>query len=155
VLWSPDSRKIATFQQDQRHVNDMYLVKTKVGAPDLQRWKYPLPEDDQVIKIYRVIVDAGSGKMTRLKVAADDHRSTLCDDIACTGSFDDNVWSADGRQLAFVSTSRDHNHARLQVADTESGDTRYVYEEVSPTQYESGRGAVNWKFLPESAEFIW
>jgi dipeptidyl aminopeptidase/acylaminoacyl peptidase len=155
VLWSPDSRKIATFQQDQRHVNDMYLVKTKVGAPDLQRWKYPLPEDDQVIKIYRVIVDAGSGKMTRLKVAADDHRSTLCDDIACTGSFDDNVWSADGRQLAFVSTSRDHKHARLQVADTESGDTRFVYEEVSPTQYESGRGAVNWKFLPESGEFIW
>ena len=36
LSWSPDSRKIATFQQDQRHVSDMYLVKTKVGSPELQ-----------------------------------------------------------------------------------------------------------------------
>ena len=32
LLWSPDSKKIATFQQDQRHVSDMYLVSTNVGA---------------------------------------------------------------------------------------------------------------------------
>ena len=29
VLWSPDSKKIATFQQDQRHVSDMTLVVTR------------------------------------------------------------------------------------------------------------------------------
>src|SRR5207245_1519197 len=28
VAWSPDSKKIATFQQDQRNVSDMYLVTT-------------------------------------------------------------------------------------------------------------------------------
>src|SRR5205807_6719375 len=31
LLWSPDSKKIATFQQDQRKVGEMYLVDTKVG----------------------------------------------------------------------------------------------------------------------------
>src|SRR5262249_41009877 len=41
VMWSPDSKKIATFQQDQRNVGDMYLVETKVGHPVLQTWKYP------------------------------------------------------------------------------------------------------------------
>ena len=46
LLWSPDSKKIATFQQDQRKVGDMYLVETKVGHPALQAWKYPLPGDD-------------------------------------------------------------------------------------------------------------
>lgn len=45
LLWSPDSKKIATFQQDQRHVSDMYLVSTNVGAPKLEAWKYPLPVD--------------------------------------------------------------------------------------------------------------
>ena len=45
LSWSPDSKKIATFQQDQRQVHDMYLVRTKVGAPELQAWKYPLPGD--------------------------------------------------------------------------------------------------------------
>jgi len=45
LLWSPDSKKIATFQQDQRNVGDMYLVRTKVGHPTLSAWKYPLPGD--------------------------------------------------------------------------------------------------------------
>ncbi|HIF22569.1 MAG TPA: hypothetical protein EYQ27_11845, partial [Gemmatimonadetes bacterium] len=43
LLWSPDSRKIATFQQDQRGVGEMYLVDTRVGHSTLQAWKYPLP----------------------------------------------------------------------------------------------------------------
>ena len=46
VVWSPDSKKIATFQQDQRGVGEMYLVSTQVGHPQLQAWKYPLPGDD-------------------------------------------------------------------------------------------------------------
>ena len=45
VMWSPDSKKIATFQQDQRDVGEMYLVSTKVGHPELKEWKYPLPGD--------------------------------------------------------------------------------------------------------------
>jgi hypothetical protein len=33
VVWSPDSKRIATFQQDQRGVGEMYLVSTQVGHP--------------------------------------------------------------------------------------------------------------------------
>ncbi len=33
LMWSPDSKKIATFQQDQRGAGEMYLVETKVGHP--------------------------------------------------------------------------------------------------------------------------
>jgi dipeptidyl-peptidase 4 len=43
LLWSQDSKKIASFKQDQRNVSTMYLIKTKVGAPELSEWKYPLP----------------------------------------------------------------------------------------------------------------
>ena len=57
LLWSPDSRKLATFQQDQRNVGDMYLVETKVGHPALQSWKYPLPGDDSIATIQRVVID--------------------------------------------------------------------------------------------------
>src|SRR5205823_2060631 len=66
VLWSPDSKKIATYQQDQRNSGDMYLVETKVGHPTLQAWKYPLPGDDNVTMIQRVIIDVPSAKVTRL-----------------------------------------------------------------------------------------
>jgi len=43
LVWSPDSRKIATFKHDSRGVGEMYLVETMVGHPILHAWKYPLP----------------------------------------------------------------------------------------------------------------
>lgn len=155
ALWSPDSKKVATFQQDQRHVKDMYLVRTKVGAPELEQWKYPLPGDSAIIKIQRIIIDVETGNIVRLKTPADDRRSTLCDDISCGGSFDDNEWSADSKTLAFVSTPRDHKKATLKIADAATGDVRVVFEETVATQYESGQGSINWKYLPATNEFIW
>jgi dipeptidyl aminopeptidase/acylaminoacyl peptidase len=85
----------------------------------------------------------------------DPHRSSVCDDVECNGPFEDVEWSADGRQLAFLSTSRDHKEAHLRVADTESGKVRQVLEEKVATYYESGNDAHNWRFLPASNEAIW
>lgn len=155
LKWSPDSKKIATFQQDQRHVSDMYLVSTNVGAPKLEAWKYPLPQDKEIIKIHRVIIEVDSPKVIRLKMNPDDRRSTLCDDISCDGSFTDVEWSADASKLAFVSSARDHKWAQLRVADAATGDVKDIFKETVATQYESGQGAVNWRYLPASNEFIW
>ena len=58
--WSPDSKRIATFQQDQRGVGEMYLVDTTVGHPTLKAWKYPLPGDSVVTTIQRVTIDLDS-----------------------------------------------------------------------------------------------
>lgn len=155
VLWSPGSTKVVTFQQDQRNVSDMYLATTNVGAPKLEAWKYPLPTDKEIIKIHRVIIDVDTAKIVRLKMTPDDRRGTLCDDIACDGDFGDNEWNAVGTKLAFVSSSRDHKSAKFRIADAATGDVRDVFEEVVPTQYESGQGAANWRYLPETNEAIW
>ena len=154
VKWSPDSKKIATFQQDQRAVSDMYLVTTNVGAPKLEQWKYPLP-GDPIITIQRVIVETETPRVIRLQMPPDPRRSTLCDDISCDGSLTDTEWSADSSKLAFVSSSRDHKQANLRVADAMSGEVRDVHEERVATQYESGQGAANWRYLPATNEFIW
>ncbi|WP_255702652.1 DPP IV N-terminal domain-containing protein [Antarcticibacterium sp. 1MA-6-2] len=155
VLWSPDSKKLATYQQDQRHVSDMYLVTTNVGEPKLQEWKYPLPTDEDIIKIERVIIEVDEPKVIRLKTPADPRRGTLCDDISCSGAFDDNQWNEDASKLMFVSTSRDHKEAKLKIADASTGEVKNVFEEVVATQYESGQGSINWKYLPASNEIIW
>jgi len=156
LLWSPDSRKIATFQQDQRGVGEMYLVNTTVGHPKLEAWKYPLPGDDVVTTIQRVVIDVDSKRVTRLKIAPDQHRSTLCDHVACRGSeWVDVQWSPDGSRLAFVSTSRDHKQERLREADAATGDVREVAEESVPTQYESGDGKANWQVLYKSNQYLW
>src|SRR5688500_5406237 len=89
LIWSPDSKKIATFQQDQRKVGEMYLVSTEVGHPRLEAWKYPLPGDTDVAMIHRVVIDADTGKVSRFKKGPDQHRSTLCDHIVCGGEWAD------------------------------------------------------------------
>lgn len=157
VEWSPDSKQIATFQQDQRKTGEMYLVSTRVGHPKLEKWKYPLVGDKDVTMIERVIIDVAAKKVTRLQMPPDQHRSSLCDDVSCgpEGGWDDVKWAADGKTLAFVSTSRDHKHEWFRIADTATGKVRTVFEEKVPTYYESGNGAVNWRYLPETHEAIW
>jgi dipeptidyl-peptidase-4 len=156
IAWSPDGKKIATFQQDQRGVGEMYLVPTAVGHPQLRAWKYPLPGDETITTIQRVVIDVADPHTVRLKMAADQHRSTLCDDVKCRGSeWADVQWSTDSQNVAFVSTSRDHKVEQLHVADAATGEIRDVLSESVPTFFESGNGRVNWHYLPDSNEIIW
>ena len=157
LLWSPDSKKIATFQQDQRKTGMMYLVSVTNRHPELDAWRYPFLGDKDVTMIERVVIDVPTGAMTRLKMPPDEHRSTLCDDVSCRGGagLDDVEFSADGKQMAFVSTSRDHKDEWLRVADTATGAVREVYHEHVPSYYESGQGKVNWHALFGTNEFLW
>ena len=157
LVWSPDSKKIATFQQDQRKDGEMYLVPVTNGHPQLQAWKYPLVGDKDVTMIERVIIDVDSPKVIRLKMPPDQHRSTICDDVSCRGGsgWDDVQWSEDGTHLAFVSTSRDHKQEWFRVADASTGDIREVMTETAPKFFESGNDKVNWKYLPKSNEILW
>jgi dipeptidyl aminopeptidase/acylaminoacyl peptidase len=133
----------------------MYLVTTNVGHPKLEEWKYPLPGDSNVIMIERVIINVDTPKVIRLKMTPDFHRGTLSDDISSSGTFDDVDWNADGSELAFVSTSRDHKIENFRIANTVTGEVRDVFTEKVPTQYESGQGAINWRYLPQTHEIIW
>lgn len=155
LAWSPDSKKIATFQHDGRGVSEMYLVHTQIGPPKLEAWKYPLPGDQKIFMIERVIIEVDAAKVTRLKMPADPHRSTLCDHVVCGGVWADVQWSEDGRQLAFVSSSRDHKEAKLRVADAATGAVRDVLEEKVATFFESGNGRINWRYLAGSNEVLW
>ncbi|KLD63795.1 S9 family peptidase [Dyella japonica] len=157
LVWSPDSRRIATFQQDQRKTGDMVIVGTNVGHPKVEKWKYPLVGDKDVTMIERVIVNVAARKVLRLKMEPDQHRSTLCDDVSCgrDGGWDDVQWAPDAGSLAFVSSSRDHKQAWFRVADVHNGDVRTVFNESVPTYYESGNGKVNWQYLPASHEVVW
>jgi dipeptidyl aminopeptidase/acylaminoacyl peptidase len=156
VSWSPDSKKIATFQQDQRGVGEMYLVETKVGHPVLQAWKYPLPGDKVVSMIERVVIHLEGPRVVRLKMPPDQHRSTFTDDIKTwDGGMEDVQWSPDGSHLVFVSTSRDHKEEVVRLADPETGDVRDIFEEKAETYFESGSDHANWRFLAPTNELVW
>ena len=157
LLWSPDSRKIATFRHDGRNVGEMYLYSTRVGHPELDSWKYPLPGDEHIFMIERLVIHLEpQPRLVRLNMPADAHRSTTSDHIAGSGGiFLDVEWSEDSNALAFVSSSRDHKIAQLRVADPDSGTVRDVFSESVATYYESGFNAANWRVLHERNEFLW
>lgn len=161
VTWSPDGRRIATFQHDGRGVRDMVLAGTNPGAPTLLQWKYPLPGDRVVFRIQRVIIDlgadgAGPPRVVRLQMPPDVHRSTVSDHVACRDGICDVQWYPDGSHLAFISSSRDHKDAWLRVADATTGEVREVLHEQNKTQVGDASLAVNlWRVLPATNELIW
>lgn len=157
LLWSPDSRKIATFQQDERTVGEMYAVETRVNHPVLQAWKYPLPGDSVIQMIHRVVIDLSGTvpRVVRLQLPPDPHRSTTCDHILCDGQFADVEWSSDGTRLLFVSSSRDHKRADVRVADAETGVVRNLFSEAVLTFFESGFDSRNWRVLWDLKEVLW
>ncbi|MDB4097890.1 S9 family peptidase [Flavobacteriaceae bacterium] len=156
LKWSPKSDKIATFRQDARGVGEMYLTTTNVGHPKLQAWKYALPGDEKIFEIERLIIDVKSKKIIKLKMKNDFQRSTTTDHIAGRGGeLLDAQWSEDSSKLAFISSSRDHKEAHLQIADSKTGIVRSIFKENVDTYYESGLRAENWRVLFDSNEFIW
>jgi dipeptidyl aminopeptidase/acylaminoacyl peptidase len=150
LSWSPDGRKIATQQQDERQVGDMYLVETPVngGHPVLRAWKYPLPGDPVVAMISRVVIDVDTGKITRLLDGPDFHRAMSEDNI----DMGEYLWSPDGTRLGYVSTDRFHKNSTAKLADTVSGEVRTLFTETEKTHVQT---RVQWQILWDSKEVIW
>ena len=156
VKWSSDSKKLTTFKHDGRNVGEMGIVSTAVGHPKIDVWKYPLPGDENIFKIHRVVIDVEQAKVTPLAMPADDHRSTITDHVAGRdGSLLDVDWSADSSHFAFVSSTRDHKTATLKMADATTGKVRTILSEVEESFFESGISGISWKYLDKSNEIIW
>ena len=112
-VWSPDSKKIATFQQDQRDVGEMYLVNTKVGHPDAAGLEVSAARrPDVVTMIQRVVIDVDAAKVVALEDGA---RPASLDALRRHRVPRRRVGRRPveprrDRSVAFVSTSRDHKH---------------------------------------------
>ena len=150
LSWSPDGKKIATQQQDERKVGDMYLVETPVngGHPVLRAWKYPLAGDPDVAMISRIVIDVETGKITRLLMAPDFHRA-MSEDNLDMGEY---LWSPDGTRLGFVSTDRYHKNSVAKLADTTTGEVRTLFTETEKTHVQT---RVQWQILWDTNEVLW
>ena len=145
VAWSPNSKLLVAFRQDQRKVKDMYTVVTRVGHPTLQVWPYPLPGDKHVFMMHPVVIDVATGKVVPLKMAPEQR----------LGSWSDVRWSPGEKTLALVSTSRNHQHEWFRVANAATGNVRTVFEYTAKDYYQGWYGRPDWQYLAKRAEAIW
>ena len=161
LVWSPDSKKIATFQQDQRKDGEMYLVSTNNGHPTLkdlevstrrrQGCHHDRARDHRSKR-------CGHSKGHSAEAAARSAPLYPCVTTsaaagAAAGTMSNGAKTA--KHLAFVSTSRDHKQEWLRVADAATGDIREVMGETVAKFYESGNDKVNWHYLPKSNDILW
>ena len=119
----------------------------------LERWREGLRERRTTNAAYRALVGVTGGVVLVAGIIAIPYPgpgwAIVFIGLAILAS--EFVWAhhtlkfAKGRShLAFVSTSRDHRHEVLRIADAATGAIRDVLEETAKTQFESGNGRVNW-----------
>jgi dipeptidyl aminopeptidase/acylaminoacyl peptidase len=160
LRWSPDSRRIATFRQDERDTPLMHRLETTEGRPTLHSRPYAVPgdADDEVPRLERMVINVDERTTTALDMAPDFLRASTCCGLLRDGALVDTEWSDDGDTLALLSTSRDYDTVTLRLADPETGTVRDVYQESDPPFFASAPsffGSPNWRVLHDSGEFLW
>ena len=144
LVWSPDSKKVATFQQDQRNVGEMYLVRHR-GRPSEARRRGSIRcrATTDVAMIQRVVIDVDAGEGVALQDGA---RSAPLDALRRRrlprGEWADVQWSPDGRQAGVrLHVARPQARASCAWRTRRPATIREVMEETVATFFESGNGA--------------
>jgi dienelactone hydrolase len=141
VVWAPDSSKILTYKIDYRDAGECYLVQScpldGSKRPRLHRYVYPLPGDTNVPKAEPVIINVRSGgtictQPEQVKVKIDPVQMLYYGGPHCW-----THWSAgENGRIYFMRRERGYTVKRLYVINPETGDTRVLIEEKSPTAVE-------------------
>ena len=112
LVWSPDSRRIATFQQDQRKTGMMYLTNVTNRHPHARRLALPAGRRQRRHHDRARRHRRRKARARRRRSASRCRPTSTAAPSATTspanGQWEDVQWSADSRSLAFVSTARDH-----------------------------------------------
>jgi dipeptidyl aminopeptidase/acylaminoacyl peptidase len=158
ILWSPDSKRIATHKFDERNVRNMYLLETKNPGPILHTYRYALPGDSVIPKYDLWVFDVASKKGTRVNRPPQEAVNTSCCWLSTDTIWKDVRWGTSSDQLYFTYGKRGFHELELVEADANSGSARTILKETSPTFIETNLnsgGIPNWRPLGASNEVIW
>lgn len=158
VLWSPDSRRIATHKWDQRNVRLMHLLETKNPGPILHSYRYALPGDSVIPRYELYTFDVASRSGARIDKGPMDVVNTTCCWLMTDTVWKDMRWSSTGEELFFTAGTRSFDELELVAANAATGSTRSVLRETSKTFVETNQnsgGIPNWRPINGGKEVIW
>jgi dipeptidyl-peptidase-4 len=142
--WSPDSRKIAFLEMDERHVGEYPLANFGALDPLIQPQRYPRPGTNNP-KVRVGVVDVTAGKAPGEPLWMDLGKET---DIYIPRV----TWLLDSKHLAIERLNRAQNQLDLLAADSTSGHSETILREKDP-YWVNVAGAP--RFLDGGKEFLW
>ncbi len=159
LVWSPDSRYIATYKMDERHVRRMYLLETKSPAFVLHTYPYALP-GDSVIPTYDVYVfDVAAHRGVKVNRPPQPAVNTTCCWLTTQDSvLKDVKWDPASEHLFMTYGHRGFHELDLLDVDPATGQARTVLTEKSPTFVETNLasgGVPDWRPLSHGRQVIW
>jgi dipeptidyl aminopeptidase/acylaminoacyl peptidase len=135
AVWSPDSRRIASFRMDQRNVTQLHLLQYVPGnnsRPKPWTYRFAMPNDEFVPIYEPIVVDVLERKVISVSYKAQSEVSLM--------DTEDNVlqwWSDDGQVLYSLFAQRGEKALLLLRTDPKSGKTEEILKEQGRTYVEA------------------
>ena len=141
MWWSPDSRKLAFYEVDERSMKDYVLTLDNTKPyTRTQTVRYPKAGDNNP-RVGLLIYDLNTKQIQR--VAITDPNAEYIFNVR---------FSPLGDMLLFHQSNRDQNRLDVVAADVQTGQTRIVLSEKQPTWQEPNP---TMRMLNEGNKFVW
>jgi dipeptidyl-peptidase 4 len=141
VNWSPDSKCFSVTRTDTRGIQDLYLINSLAQPrPTLEKYKYPMPGEEAVVKSELYFCDAGTKKITRVNPKWAYER------------YGDIHWNKTGDELRFARHDRLQRHLEVCFLNTKTGEEKCLLAEGFDSAFLDYQ---NLRYVDESDEMIW
>ena len=155
AVWSPDSRRIATFRMDQRNVTPLHLleyVPDSNSRPKSWMYKFAMPDEKRVPVYEPVVIDVLEKKVIPVSYEPQPEVSLM--------DTDEDVlqwWRDDGRAIYSLFADRGEKALHLLETNPYDGQTREILNESGPTYIEAN---LDYASLPnakvlKNGDIIW
>ncbi|HVZ77812.1 MAG TPA: DPP IV N-terminal domain-containing protein [Gemmatimonadaceae bacterium] len=159
LVWSPNSRYIATYKMDERGVRRMYLLETKSPAFVLHTYPYALPGDSVIPTYDTYVFDVAAHHGVKVDRAPQQAVNTTCCWLTTQDSvLKDVKWDPTGEHLFMTYGHRGYHELDLLDVDPATGHARTVLTEKSKTFVETNLasgGVPDWRPLSHGKQVIW
>jgi dipeptidyl-peptidase-4 len=138
--WSPDSKRIAFMQFDEKPVTKYPIVHDVQPIPRFELLGYPKPGgNNPIVRLF--IADVASKKLVRLETGDD------LDVYLYRGQ-----WTLDGREFTYHRLNRFQNKVEVFAADPATGKTRLLLADTDPCYIDESTELI---FLKDNLRFLW
>jgi len=159
ITWSQDSRKFALMRQDQRKVEDLWVINAlATPRPRLETYKYGMPGEENQPQTELGVFDLSTKQMTMMKSGAFKDQQMGLSTAPITNLQREKQetsprWiTTAGDKIYYNRTSRDLKRIDIVEADTTTGESRVIIPERSNTYVEiqplrlinGGKQAIHW-----------